>query len=339
MMPDRSSFPQPPGQSTIRLIDEGGILTLTNAPTPEALREQLQVLGGMADFVLRARPVLARTGSCFGPLFMAWGYLVLVFGVLFIGGMPAAVLVFNQPLNVNGAQVGKLQAAAFLAGFLLVWVTLSILWIWTLRRTMFNRDKLDGWWRLALGPEEWTVRRADVAQVIGRCRPADIEEILVAPNRRIVAQLVSGKKVALSGPLQPFDAAWLCDALTEALGRPLPLAGPVFPFVPAAEPPPQTGSRLAYRLICPDFPWKSLACVAALNLFWNGITGVFVYHAFWGEPQIQWGMALFLIPFELAGLTLLTLLGIAGWHCAMHVRIGRTTVEVSEYPLRAGSRI
>jgi hypothetical protein len=338
MMPDRSSFPDPPGQSTIRLVDEGGILTLTNAPSPEALRRQLQVLGGMADFVLRARPVVARTGSCFGTLFMAWGYLVLVFGVVFIGGMLTAVLFFNQPLNVNGAQVGKLQAAGFLVGFLLVWVALSVLWIWTLRRTMFNPGKLDGWWHLTLGSDDWTVRRADVAHVIGRCRPADIGEVSVAPKGRIVARLVSGRLVTLSGPLSPFDAAWLRDALTESLGRPLPPAELVFPYVPAAEPPPQTGRRLAHRLTCADSPWKSLAGVAALNAFWNGITGVFVYHAFWGEPQIQWGMALILIPFELIGLALLVLLGIVCCHFAIHLRIRSTTVEVSEFPLRAGSR-
>src|SRR5262249_62362676 len=111
-----------------RRVDQVSIYTLTNAPSPAALREQLQVLGWMADFVLRARPIVARTGSCFATLFLAWGYLVLVFGVLFIGGMLAAVLFFNQPLNVNGGQVGKLQAAGVLGGFLLLLVTLSGFW-------------------------------------------------------------------------------------------------------------------------------------------------------------------------------------------------------------------
>src|SRR5215471_12260388 len=102
MMADAPPFPPPPGQSTIRVIDNLDAPMLTNMPSPESLREPLRVLGGMADFVVSARPVVARLGSCFGTLWMAWGYLALAFGVLLIGGMFVATVVFNQPLNVNG---------------------------------------------------------------------------------------------------------------------------------------------------------------------------------------------------------------------------------------------
>jgi hypothetical protein len=50
-------------------------------------------------------------------------------------------------------------------------------------------------------------------------------------------------------------------------------------------------------------------------------------------------MALFLIPFELISLALLVLLGIVSWHFAIHLRIRNTTIEVSEFPLQAGSRV
>ena len=338
MTPDNPSFPEPPGQSTIRLVSDAGAPTLTNVPSVESVREQLQPLGDMAEFVIRARPVVARATSCLGSLWMAWGYLALAFGVLFIGGMFVVIVLFNQPLNLNGGQAGKFEAAAFLAGFLLAWVAICGVWIWMSRR-MHNSDMLDGQWRLTLGSHEWIARRAEINRVIGRCRPADIDAVSVTPTGRVAARLASGRTVSFSGPLPPFDAAWLRDALTEALGLPAEPAEPAFPFVPAAEPAPQSGTRLTHRIACTDAPWKSLAGVAALNLFWNGITGVFVYEAFWGEPRIQWGMALCLIPFELVGLVLLVLLGFVVYHVVVHLRIRRTTVELSEFPLRTGSRV
>jgi hypothetical protein len=339
MTPDIPSFLQPPGQSTIRFVDNGDAPTLTNVPSAESVREQLRPLGDMADFVIRARPVVARAGSCLGSLWMAWGYLALAFGILFIGGMFVAIVLFNKPLILNGAPAGKLEGAGFLAGFLLAWVAICGVWIWMSRQMRFNRDQLDRQWRLSLGPDVWIARRACVSQIIGRCRPVEIDRLSVSPTWRVVARLASGKTVPLSGPLPPFDAAWLRDALMEMLGHSVAPGEPAFPFVPAAEPAPRAGTNLPHRLTCTDSPWKSLAGVAALNLFWNGITGVFVYQAFWGEPRIQWVMALFLIPFGLVGLVLMILLGFVVYHFAVHLRIRRTTIELSEFPLRTGSRV
>src|SRR5262249_18889110 len=174
--------------------------------------------------------------------------------------------------------------------------------------------------------------------VSGSCRHDEIETVMVAPKRRVMARLASGRMVSLTGPLPPFDAGWLGDVLTKTLGRPVENADPFFPFVPAAEPAPAPGSTLAHRLVSSDGPWKALTGVAALNLFWNGITGVFVYQAFWGEPNVQWGMALFLIPFELVGMVLLVLLAVALSYAVIQLRIRPTTIELSEFPLRAGGR-
>src|SRR5262249_25782545 len=147
------------------------------------------------------------------------------------------------------------------------------------------------------------------------------------------------KSISLTGPLPPFDATWLRDALAETLGRPAESSERAFPFVPPPEPCPQSGSTLNYRLICPDSHARSLAAVAALNTVWNGIIGLVACEAWWCGPQVQWGMLLFLVPFALVGLVFLVLLGIVFYYFAVHLRIRRTIVELSEFPLRCGARV
>lgn len=56
--------------------------------------------------------------------------------------------------------------------------------------------------------------------------------------------------------------------------------------------------------------WKAadLAGVLFINLFWNGIVGVFVYQV---VVEFQWFLALFLIPFVLIGLLMMLALAVA----------------------------
>jgi hypothetical protein len=337
MTTDASSFPLPPGQSTIRLEDGGGPPTLTNAPSAESIRERLQVLGEMADFVIRTRPVVARAGIWLGRVWISIGYVFLVFGVLFIGGMFVATVIFNRPFDVNGQPAGKWESALFLAGFLVVWVGICGTWIWMSKTTTFNRNQVDHQWRLSLGADEWISRSAHVDDCLGRWATAEIENLSIAPNGRVMVRLASGKSAALTGPLPPFDAAWLHGALTEWLGLPEKPAEAAFPFIPGAEPL-RKGTRLAHRLVSTDSPWKAVAGVAALNLIWNGLTGIFVFQAFWGEPNIQWRIALIVTPFAIIGLVFLILLTVALGSAAIQLRIRQTIVELSDLPLRTGSR-
>jgi hypothetical protein len=60
------------------------------------------------------------------------------------------------------------------------------------------------------------------------------------------------------------------------------------------------------------FTFGGVLVCALLNAFWNGITGIFVYNLFWGGPAdkpqgFEWyEQFLFLIPFEIVGLVMLS---------------------------------
>lgn len=339
MVSQREPFPQPPGQSTIRVIDDCGTQIVTNAPSATTQREKLEALGSAGEFVVKALPVVARTGSCFSVLWMTAGYVFLIFGVLFIGGMFIATVFLNQPFQINGQPAGKADAMIFLGGFLAFWVLFCSSWIWGSRRMLFNPDKLDQLWRLSLNQEEWISNRSNGQHVIGRCVPEDIERVVISPAGRVVAQLLSGSVISLTGPLVPFDGAWLREALTASLGREIERAPPVHPCVPLAKPAPIPGSTLAHRLSQTDSRWKSVLLLLGLNLFWNGITSVFLQEALWGNAGIQWGLMLFLIPFELIGLALLAGLAFNLYRACVELRIGPTVVELSIFPLCAGKRI
>jgi hypothetical protein len=61
--------------------------------------------------------------------------------------------------------------------------------------------------------------------------------------------------------------------------------------------------------------------------------------AIWGEQRVQWWLVLFLVPFMVIGLGLSALLGVAVFHSLVHLRVARTVLELSEFPLPAGGRV
>lgn len=336
---DARSFPDPPGQCTVRVEPDQEPLVVTTMPTRQVLLEQLRPLGPLGPAMVYAGPTLARGCSCFVLLFQAWGWMFLVIGVGLIGFMAVQTLVFNKPFQFNDKPADQVTAALFLGGFLAVWVAFCGVWIWIVRNLAFPRDKLDLYWRLVLGADNWICYRAGLNQRIGHCAPSSIDYLSSTNTGRVVAHLTTGKEVTLTGPLPPLDSTWLCDALAVRLGREVKNRAAAYPFVPAlAVGQIVPGTVLAWRLKQGNGPWRAVLMTAGINLFWNGIVGVFIGVAFFGEPTINWWLALFLVPVVLVGLILIAVL-IGNVRVAIiQSRIGRTSLEFSVHPLRVGGR-
>ncbi|MSR60351.1 MAG: hypothetical protein EXS05_22370 [Planctomycetaceae bacterium] len=307
-------------------------------PTTESLLDQVRILGPVGETLVKRAPAIARAGSCLGSLWIGFGWAMLLLGVLFLGGMLVATLLFNRPIDINGKPAANGDAALFLGLFMAFWIAFFGLWIFASRKAMFNRDRLDQQWRLVLGDDEWIAYRAHVNRVIGRVVSADVDRIDLSTTGRVVAWLSSGNRVELTGPLPPLDGSWLRDALLKQLGKPMESGVPVYPFVPRGDSYIGVGTILRFRLKRCDSTWMGLLVLAGVNLFWNGITGVFVWQAFWGESKVQWTMALFLIPFALIGLVLMVALAAGAYSVVIQSRIASTILELAEFPLQAGAR-
>ncbi len=334
---DARSFPDPPGQCTVRVEPDQDPPVITTMPTREALLEHLRPLGPLGPVMAGAGPSLARGCSCFVLLFEAWGWMFLLFGVGLIGFMAVQTLVFNKPFQFNDKPADKATAVLFLGGFLTFWVVFCSVWIWMVRSLFFPRDKLDLHWRLVLGADNWICYRASLNQRIGHCAPSSIDYLRRSDNGRVVAHLMTGRETPLTGPLPPLDSAWLCDALAARLGSKVENRTAAYPCVPAlAAGRIVPGTVLAWRLKQGDGPWRAVLMTAGMNLFWNGIVGVFIGVAFFGEPRINWWLALFLIPFVLVGLILIAVLIGNVWAAIIQSRIGRTSLELGIHPLRVG---
>ncbi len=328
----------PPGQSCLRIEDDSDPVVITNAPSQERLEEQVAELGPMGAALLEAGPVTARVGSCFSSATTAIGWIFLVFGVVFIGAMAAAVFVFNQPFNFNGKPAGKDVAALFLGGFFAVWVTFCLVWIYFSRTAFRSSDYVDAQWRLVLSPDDWACYRIHTNQVIGRCSPDEIDRLSRATTGRVVAHLLDGKTVHLTGPLPSLDSGWLHEALTRFLGRAVEDIESVHPYIPDRGKHAVPGETLAWRLNRTDSPWGAVLTAAVVCVFWNGIVGVFLGFAFWGEPKINWWVAAFMIPFVLIGLLLICLVVACIYQAIVQSRIGDTAVELEALPLIAGQQ-
>ena len=331
---DARWFPDPPGQCTVRVEPDQDPPVVTTIPSRQTLLEQLRPLGPV---MVNVGPTLARGCSCFVILFQAWGWMFLLFGVGLIGFNAVQTLIMNQPFELNGKPADKVTAALFLGGFLTVWVAVCGVWIWIVRNVAFPRDKLDLHWRLVLGADNWVCYRAGFNQRIGHSAPSSIDHLSCTNTGRVVAHLTTRRKVTLTGPLPPLDSAWLCDALAVRLGREVKGRAAAHPFVPAlAVGQIVPATVLTWRLKQGDGPWRAVLMTAGINLFWNGIVGVFIGVAFFAEPRINWWLALFLIPFILVGLILIAVLIATVRTAIIQSRIGRTSLELAVHPLCAG---
>jgi hypothetical protein len=327
------NFPVPPSHSAIRIVEESGLVTLTNLPSADEPSDPVMSLDQDPPLRTRNSANFVRAGSCLSNA----GWLFLIIGVLFIGAAAIATLVFDVPFKVNGKAADKFTGGLFLGGFLIIWILFCVMWNYAARYALAKFGRLNQLWRLILGPQEWVCFRAETNQVIGKCDPSEIDQLSVNSEGVVIAERITGTSVALTGPLPAFDANWLCTALAQHLGRPdIQKVTESHSMVPEPSSHLTAGQVLRWRLPRGDTPWTAVFAALAVGLFWNGITSVFVYQAFFGEKQFNWTLGLFMIPFVAVGIGMVVFFITALWNAIVQSRIGTTTVELHEHPLIPG---
>jgi hypothetical protein len=200
-------------------------------------------------------------------------------------------------------------------------------------------------WRLDLGPDVWVLRRGSSRSVLGRCSPREIDRLALDRQGQVIATTVDGQRRMLTGPMAPFEAAWVQQTLAGRLGIAAQGRGAgdvepaeVYAGVPTVDPSAPEGTRSRHRLERREHPWKSTLGCLAVTLFWNLITGVFVAAQLGVVAAGSRPGWLFLTPFILVGLVAIA--GFLGmlYSSIVDSRAGSIVVEVSKNPLRPGER-
>jgi hypothetical protein len=337
-LPKAAGLKRHSNQNTIRVLNESGSLTFTNVPIGYDLPDQDALERSTTGSPYQPNGSrIARGGSCLSQVPVAIGWIFMAFGVLFVCIAAIATLVFDVPFRFNGQPAGKPVAASVLGGFLLVWVLFCTVWIYLSRNFTDLLGGANRYWRLVLEGNQWVCFRADQNQEIGRCDPADIENLSVSSWGYVIAEQIGGKSTQLSGRLSPFEAAWLRNELAKHLRQPMiESASRIHPFVPLPSSRITPGQTLNWRLPRADAPWLTVFGLLAVCLFWNGITSVFVWQAFFGEAKFDWFLGLFMIPFVLVGTGLIIAFVSSAVAAIVQSRIGKTTVELQAMPLVIG---
>ncbi len=325
----RRSFPEPPGQSTVRVLNTVEGVTLTNQPDPERVASD------------RNSGNPGPVGSCLLRVFKGIVVLLLVFGVVLVTPTLIGTVFFDRPMMVNGRPAGKLEAVFALAGFLAMWVSISAVLLFVAGK-IFPGPKR--YWRLVLGDDHWVLRQGNSWWVACRVSPREIEGLAVDRRGRVVAATTAGKRRAITGPLSPFESAWAVRALSGLLGQSSGAGrisdSTIYACVPTVDPAASPASTLKYRLSRSDRPWTvTLGCLA-ITLLWNGITWFFVWvHLSDGDRGFEaWMGWLLLTFFILVGVVAVALSVFLQFQAINDTRAGRAVVEVSMNPLEPGEQ-
>ncbi|MFI5454144.1 MAG: hypothetical protein ACHRXM_01705 [Isosphaerales bacterium] len=306
---------------------------ITNEPDPDKLAADLNVDNPADRFLQRPNAALARGSSCLPAVFKGFGLMVVGFGVV--------VMTINLVLTVfsAGRNGGKVEAIATTGGFLVVWVGFGAVWLVVIGKIFPGPER---YWRLDLGDHGWVLRQGHSRRVLGRVSPQEIEGLALDRRGRVVAETCAGKRRRITGPMAPFESAWAVHALSGLLGQ-SPGAGriadsTIYACVPTLDPAASPASTLRHRLSRVDRPWGAAMGCLAVNVFWNGITWLFVWVQFNRmDPRMEgWKGWLFLAPFILIGAGGLALLVMALLQAFNDTRAGATIVEVSMNPLEPG---
>ncbi|MFI5453990.1 MAG: hypothetical protein ACHRXM_00920 [Isosphaerales bacterium] len=135
------SFPEPPGQSTVRELRESDSLAMANEPDPDRLGSDLNIDSRAGRFLLGPHAALARGSSCLPAVFRGFGLAVVGFGAVFLVWMLIATVFFDVPMNFNGRVVRKMEAVGIQAGFLAVWVAFDALWLFVVGKIFPAPDR------------------------------------------------------------------------------------------------------------------------------------------------------------------------------------------------------
>ena len=329
MTAHRRSFPEPPGQSRVRVVHTLERAALTDEPDPDRLASDRN----------NGKPVMGS--SCLRKAFKASGLLVVGFGVVILVYSLIVIVFFNTPLQVNGRVAGKMEAVLTQLGLLAFFVAFGAVWYFLLDRILLPGPKR--YWRLDLGDDDWVLRQGDFRWVRRRVSPREIQGLAVDRQGRMVAVTTAGKRLAITGTMAPFESAWALQALSGLLGQSAAAGrtadSTTYASVPTLEPPAEPGWTLKYRLSRSDQPWNQALGCLAVTLLWNGVTWVFVWVQINGgiDPRSAgWKAWLFLTPSILIGLGLLALSVWSLLRAINDTRAGRAVVEVSMIPLEPG---
>jgi hypothetical protein len=341
MRADDPSLPDPPGQSTVRVLRGVDDVALTNEPDPDRLAfdRRFDGPGGGPSINPEA---MARGRACLSAGAKGFGFVVLGLGAMIQIGSMIATTCFDVPMQFNKRMVGKREALGIQAGFLVLWAAFGALWLFVVGKVFKVSPAAAGFWRLELGDEEWVLRTGYYRSVLGRVDPRNIQRLSIDRSGRVVAVMAAGGRRTLTGPMTAFEADWAVRALSDMLGRPSG-AGPIgdtatYACVPAVDPAISAGTTLKHRLARADHPWWSALGCLALVAFWNGIVGVFVaaqLGTIGHEAKPGW---LVLSPFLLIGLAMMAAFAWLLWCAIADWRAGSTVLEVSANPMRPGER-
>jgi len=204
MTTDRRSFPEPPGQSKVRVLRSVEGVTLTNQPDADRLDSNLN----------SEKP--AQGGSCLSTVFRGFGLLVFGFGVVIQVWFLILTVFFGTPMKFNGRVAGKLEAVVIQMGFFACWVAIGVVWLFVVGK-IFPGPKR--YWRLDLGDDDWVLRQGDFWWARVRVSPREIQGLAVDRQGRVVAETTGGKRLRITGPMAPFESAWAERALSGLLGQ------------------------------------------------------------------------------------------------------------------------
>ncbi len=322
-------FQSPPASSTVRVLQAVEGVTLTNQPDPDRFASD------------RNSGNPGPVGSCLLRVFKGIVVLLLVFGVVLVTSTLIGTVFFDRPITVNGRPAGKLEAVFALAGFLAMWVSISALLLFVAGKISPGPEAV-----LAAGSGGRPLGVASGLLRVGR-RPG-------LPSRDRTA---GGRSPGESG--RGDDRGRLPDghradvAIRIGLGR----TGALRPAGADRRRGPDRGFHdLSARAHCPsggsagldpEVPplaerpplCAALGCLAA-TMFWNGLTGIFVWLQLGGMDGrwAGWKGWLFLTPFILIGVVVLAFLVMNLFQAINDTRAGRAVVEVSMNPLEPGRR-
>jgi hypothetical protein len=327
MTADRRSFPEPPGQSKVRVLHAVEGVALTNQPDADRLAPDL----------ISGTPSL--NGSCLPRVFKGFGLLIVGFGGVVQVHILIATVFFDTPMRFNGQLKGKMESVVIEVGFLALWVAFGAVWLFIIGKVFPGRKR---YWRLDLGDEDWVLRQGNLRWVLGRVSPREIEGLVVDRQGRVVAETTAGKRRTITGPMSPFESAWAVRALSGLLGQSSGAGriadSTIHACVPTVDPAASPGSTLKFRLSRIDRPWRAALGCLVVTLLWNGVTWLFV----WVQPngmdprQAGWKGWLFLAPFILIGVAALAVLAMNLFQAINDTRAGTAVVEVSMNPLEPG---
>ena len=346
MPADHPSFPEPPGQSKVRVLREADGVSLTNEPDPEQHAADRGFDGSGRRFPSGPDGAHVMGSSCLRNVFKLTGLFVVTFGGGLLTWALIATIIFDASMHINGRIAGKVESVLFLVGFLAFFVGFGAIWIFAVNKVF---PAPEGYWRLELGDDEWVLRMGRFRRVLSRVSLHEIDGLTIDPLRRVVAETAAGKRRPITGPMAPYEAAWAMRALSGRLGTSAGAAATVadspYAHVPRVDAATSSGTTLRYSLSRADQPWKSTLGCLAFTLVWNGITWVFVWAHLTGgfagrRPGLpeEWKAWLLLTPFVLIGVMGVVVVAFMLFNAIADSRAGSNLLEVSANPMRPGER-